>query len=141
MIICPCGMQSSRLMSKTNPVEKTRYMTFHLNVKVLSWMRLTVPSKIGLIVFVLICFQTEVELKAQVPQTGRYVFMVHYCQPEHTTFPVEVLLDSGETWTGEDTLFKMTLKGMRFLPSSAYTSSFSMSNVFQLHPVHIIPIF
>ncbi|XP_060769555.1 laminin subunit alpha-3-like isoform X2 [Neoarius graeffei] len=44
--------------------------------------------------------QTEVELKAQVPQTGRYVFMVHYCQPEHTTFPVEVLLDSGETWTG-----------------------------------------
>lgn len=54
-------------------------------------------------VFVLICFQTEVELRAQVPQTGRYVFVVHYCQPEHTTFPVEVLLDSGEKWTGENT--------------------------------------
>ncbi|TSR16027.1 Laminin subunit alpha-3 [Bagarius yarrelli] len=44
--------------------------------------------------------QTEVELRAQVPQTGRYMFLVHYCQPEHTTFPVEVLLDSGEKWTG-----------------------------------------
>ncbi|XP_060731068.1 laminin subunit alpha-3 isoform X2 [Tachysurus vachellii] len=44
--------------------------------------------------------QTEVELRAQVPHTGRYVFVVHYCQPEHTTFPVEVLLDSGEKWTG-----------------------------------------
>ncbi|XP_053089113.1 laminin subunit alpha-3 isoform X2 [Pangasianodon hypophthalmus] len=44
--------------------------------------------------------QTEVELRAQVPQTGRYMFVVHYCQPEHTTFPVEVLLDSGEMWTG-----------------------------------------
>ncbi|XP_047677145.1 laminin subunit alpha-3 isoform X3 [Tachysurus fulvidraco] len=44
--------------------------------------------------------QTEVELRAQVPQTGRYVFVVHYCQPEHTTFPVDVLLDSGEKWAG-----------------------------------------
>ncbi|XP_046707006.1 laminin subunit alpha-3-like [Silurus meridionalis] len=44
--------------------------------------------------------QTEVELAAQVSQTGRYMFVVHYCQPEHTSFPVEVLLHSGETWTG-----------------------------------------
>ncbi|KAI5627198.1 laminin subunit alpha-3, partial [Silurus asotus] len=43
---------------------------------------------------------TEVELTAQVSQTGRYMFVVHYCQPEHTSFPVEVLLHSGETWTG-----------------------------------------
>ncbi|XP_053485634.1 laminin subunit alpha-3 isoform X1 [Ictalurus furcatus] len=44
--------------------------------------------------------QTEVELRAHVPQTARYIFIVHYCQPEHTTFPVEVLLDSGEIWKG-----------------------------------------
>ncbi|XP_053349425.1 laminin subunit alpha-3 isoform X3 [Clarias gariepinus] len=44
--------------------------------------------------------QTEVELRAEVPQTGRYMFVVHYCQPEHTTFPVDVLLDTGTKWTG-----------------------------------------
>ncbi|KAL7875637.1 hypothetical protein AOLI_G00106000 [Acnodon oligacanthus] len=45
--------------------------------------------------------QTEVELSAQVPQPGRYVFIVQYCQPEHPAFPVEVLLNTGNTWTGQ----------------------------------------
>ncbi|KAI4905523.1 hypothetical protein NFI96_000700 [Prochilodus magdalenae] len=45
--------------------------------------------------------QTEVQLSAQVPQPGRYVFIVQYCQPEHPTFPVEVLLNMGHTWTGQ----------------------------------------
>ncbi|XP_062850491.1 laminin subunit alpha-3 [Trichomycterus rosablanca] len=45
--------------------------------------------------------QTEVELRTQVPQEGRYTFIVHYCQPEHPTFPVEVLLEAGRTWTGQ----------------------------------------
>ncbi|XP_049339127.1 laminin subunit alpha-3 isoform X9 [Astyanax mexicanus] len=44
--------------------------------------------------------QTEAELSTQLPQAGRYVFIVQYCQPEHTTFPVEVLLNMGNTWTG-----------------------------------------
>ncbi|XP_072543376.1 laminin subunit alpha-3 isoform X2 [Salminus brasiliensis] len=45
--------------------------------------------------------QTEVQLSAQVPQEGRYVFIVQYCQPEHPAFPVEVLLNMGNTWTGQ----------------------------------------
>ncbi|KAL6491046.1 hypothetical protein MHYP_G00013910 [Metynnis hypsauchen] len=45
--------------------------------------------------------QTEVELSAQVAQPGRYVFIVQYCQPEHPAFPVEVLLNTGNTWTGQ----------------------------------------
>uniref|UniRef100_A0A4W5KYG2 Laminin subunit alpha 3 n=1 Tax=Hucho hucho TaxID=62062 RepID=A0A4W5KYG2_9TELE len=37
---------------------------------------------------------------ARVPVPGRYVFVVHFCQPEHTTFPVEVRVDAGHTWAG-----------------------------------------
>ncbi|XP_041698141.2 laminin subunit alpha-3 isoform X3 [Coregonus clupeaformis] len=44
--------------------------------------------------------QTEISFSARVAAPGRYVFVVHYCQPEHTTFPVEVRVDAGHTWTG-----------------------------------------
>ncbi|KAK6302715.1 hypothetical protein J4Q44_G00270700 [Coregonus suidteri] len=44
--------------------------------------------------------QTEIRFSARVPTPGRYVFVVHYCQPEHTTFPVEVQVDAGRTWAG-----------------------------------------
>uniref|UniRef100_A0A4W5KZX3 Laminin subunit alpha 3 n=1 Tax=Hucho hucho TaxID=62062 RepID=A0A4W5KZX3_9TELE len=40
------------------------------------------------------------EDSARVPVPGRYVFVVHFCQPEHTTFPVEVRVDAGHTWAG-----------------------------------------
>ena len=45
--------------------------------------------------------QTEIRFSARVPVPGRYVFVVHYCQAEHTTFPVEVRVDAGHTWAGE----------------------------------------
>lgn len=45
--------------------------------------------------------QTEISFSARVEALGRYVFVVHYCQPEHTTFPVEVRVEAGRTWTGE----------------------------------------
>uniref|UniRef100_A0A674ELB0 Laminin subunit alpha 3 n=1 Tax=Salmo trutta TaxID=8032 RepID=A0A674ELB0_SALTR len=45
--------------------------------------------------------QTEISFSARVEAPGRYVFVVHYCQPEHTTFPVEVRVEAGRTWTGE----------------------------------------
>lgn len=79
-------------------------MLLYDNVSILnSHVHVFVQTKaLTLYVFVLIFFQTEVQLRAQVPQTGRYMFIVHYCQPEHTTFPVEVLLDSGEVWKGEN---------------------------------------
>eukprot|EP00063_Salmo_salar_P020916 XP_013995751.1 PREDICTED: laminin subunit alpha-3-like isoform X7 [Salmo salar] len=44
--------------------------------------------------------QTEISFSARVEALGRYVFVVHYCQPEHTTFPVEVRVEAGRTWTG-----------------------------------------
>uniref|UniRef100_A0A674EKB8 Laminin subunit alpha 3 n=1 Tax=Salmo trutta TaxID=8032 RepID=A0A674EKB8_SALTR len=44
--------------------------------------------------------QTEISFSARVEAPGRYVFVVHYCQPEHTTFPVEVRVEAGRTWTG-----------------------------------------
>ncbi|XP_035644145.2 laminin subunit alpha-3-like isoform X3 [Oncorhynchus keta] len=44
--------------------------------------------------------QTEIRFSARVPVPGRYVFVVHYCQAEHITFPVEVRVDAGHTWAG-----------------------------------------
>uniref|UniRef100_A0A3Q1AX50 Laminin subunit alpha 3 n=1 Tax=Amphiprion ocellaris TaxID=80972 RepID=A0A3Q1AX50_AMPOC len=35
-----------------------------------------------------------------VPLPGRYVVVVHYRQPEHTSFPVEVRVNAGREWKG-----------------------------------------
>lgn len=32
---------------------------------------------------------------------GRYAFILHYYQPNHPTFPVEVLINGGRIWQGE----------------------------------------
>ncbi|XP_029930598.1 laminin subunit alpha-3-like isoform X2 [Myripristis murdjan] len=44
--------------------------------------------------------QTEISFNPSVPLPGRYVVVVHYRQPEHTSFPVDVQVDAGRTWTG-----------------------------------------
>ncbi|XP_026231324.1 laminin subunit alpha-3 isoform X2 [Anabas testudineus] len=44
--------------------------------------------------------QTEISFTPRVPLPGRYVAVVHYHQPEHTSFPVEVRLDVGREWRG-----------------------------------------
>ncbi|KAM4604969.1 laminin subunit alpha-3-like isoform 2-T2 [Polymixia lowei] len=44
--------------------------------------------------------QTEISFNPKVPLPGRYVVVVHYRQPEHASFPVEVGVDAGRTWTG-----------------------------------------
>uniref|UniRef100_A0A7N6FHB8 Laminin subunit alpha 3 n=1 Tax=Anabas testudineus TaxID=64144 RepID=A0A7N6FHB8_ANATE len=43
---------------------------------------------------------TEDSFTPRVPLPGRYVAVVHYHQPEHTSFPVEVRLDVGREWRG-----------------------------------------
>uniref|UniRef100_A0A7N6F819 Laminin subunit alpha 3 n=1 Tax=Anabas testudineus TaxID=64144 RepID=A0A7N6F819_ANATE len=43
---------------------------------------------------------TEISFTPRVPLPGRYVAVVHYHQPEHTSFPVEVRLDVGREWRG-----------------------------------------
>ncbi|XP_035285907.1 laminin subunit alpha-3-like isoform X2 [Anguilla anguilla] len=44
--------------------------------------------------------QTEISFSARVPVPGRYVFVVHFRQPELPFFPVEVLVDGGRPWKG-----------------------------------------
>ncbi|XP_023282957.1 laminin subunit alpha-3 [Seriola lalandi dorsalis] len=44
--------------------------------------------------------QTEINFTPRVPLPGRYVVVVHYHQPEHTSFPVEVRVDAGHDWRG-----------------------------------------
>lgn len=45
--------------------------------------------------------QTEITFTPKVPLPGRYVVVVHYHQPEHSTFPVEVQVNTGHQWKGE----------------------------------------
>uniref|UniRef100_UPI003AAF9E0D laminin subunit alpha-3-like n=1 Tax=Centroberyx gerrardi TaxID=166262 RepID=UPI003AAF9E0D len=44
--------------------------------------------------------QTGISFNPKVPLPGRYVVVVHYRQPEHISFPVEVRVDAGRSWTG-----------------------------------------
>ncbi|XP_051943762.1 laminin subunit alpha-3 isoform X3 [Hippocampus zosterae] len=44
--------------------------------------------------------QTEISFTPKVPLPGRYVLIVHYRQPEHVSFPVEVRVDAGYMWKG-----------------------------------------
>ncbi|KAM4557143.1 laminin subunit alpha-3-like [Fundulus diaphanus] len=45
--------------------------------------------------------QTEIRFTPAVPLPGRYVIVVHYHQPEHISFPVEVRVNAGHMWQGE----------------------------------------
>ncbi|CAG07616.1 unnamed protein product, partial [Tetraodon nigroviridis] len=44
--------------------------------------------------------QTEITLTPQEPLRGRYVPLVHYHQPEHASFPVDVRVSAGREWKG-----------------------------------------
>ncbi|XP_041847231.1 laminin subunit alpha-3-like [Melanotaenia boesemani] len=44
--------------------------------------------------------QTEISFTPTVPLPGRYVVVVHYHQPEHISFPVEVQVEAGRLWKG-----------------------------------------
>uniref|UniRef100_A0A671YSI5 Laminin subunit alpha 3 n=1 Tax=Sparus aurata TaxID=8175 RepID=A0A671YSI5_SPAAU len=44
--------------------------------------------------------QTEITFTPREPLTGRYVVVVHYHQPEHPSFPVEVRVNAGREWKG-----------------------------------------
>ncbi|XP_054482290.1 laminin subunit alpha-3-like [Anoplopoma fimbria] len=44
--------------------------------------------------------QTEINFTPKMPLPGMYVVVVHYHQPEHTSFPVEVRVDAGREWKG-----------------------------------------
>uniref|UniRef100_A0AAY5JYW9 Laminin subunit alpha 3 n=1 Tax=Esox lucius TaxID=8010 RepID=A0AAY5JYW9_ESOLU len=51
---------------------------------------------------------TDISFSARVPEPGRYAFVVQYCQPEHSSFPVEVRVDGGgHIWEGEFALDSM----------------------------------
>ncbi|KAF3817470.1 hypothetical protein GH733_012761 [Mirounga leonina] len=44
--------------------------------------------------------QGTVVFTTQVPALGRYAFVLHGYQPDHPTFPVEVLISGGRVWQG-----------------------------------------
>nr|XP_054596449.1 laminin subunit alpha-3 isoform X2 [Nothobranchius furzeri] len=44
--------------------------------------------------------QTEIRFTPAVPLPGRYVIVVHYHQPEHISFPVEMQVHAGHKWKG-----------------------------------------
>lgn len=50
--------------------------------------------------FTLTSSQTEISFNPKVPVPGRYVVLVHYHQPEHASFLVDVRVDAGREWSG-----------------------------------------
>ncbi|XP_056913723.1 LOW QUALITY PROTEIN: laminin subunit alpha-3-like [Takifugu flavidus] len=44
--------------------------------------------------------QTEITFTPQEPLRGRYVALMHYHQPEHASFPVDVRVAAGREWKG-----------------------------------------
>ncbi|XP_077580678.1 laminin subunit alpha-3-like [Stigmatopora nigra] len=44
--------------------------------------------------------QTEIRFTPKVPIPGRYAVVLHYRQPEHVSFPVEIRVDAGHDWKG-----------------------------------------
>ncbi|XP_068196189.1 laminin subunit alpha-3-like isoform X2 [Antennarius striatus] len=44
--------------------------------------------------------QTEISFTSEVPLKGRYVIVVHYHQPDHTSFPVDVQVHTGHELKG-----------------------------------------
>ncbi|XP_059102677.1 laminin subunit alpha-3-like [Peromyscus eremicus] len=42
----------------------------------------------------------QVTLRGLVPHLGRHVFVIHFYQAEHPTFPTEVFVDGGRRWSG-----------------------------------------
>ncbi|KAI1902257.1 hypothetical protein AGOR_G00042840 [Albula goreensis] len=58
---------------------------------------LTAPQRGGVL---LKSPQTEISFSTRVPAVGRHMFVIHYRQPEHPSFPVEVRVDAGRLWKG-----------------------------------------
>lgn len=46
--------------------------------------------------------QAAVVFNSQIQTLGRYAFILHFYQPNHPTFPVEVLINGGRIWQGEN---------------------------------------
>ncbi|XP_009989305.1 PREDICTED: laminin subunit alpha-3, partial [Tauraco erythrolophus] len=44
--------------------------------------------------------QNQITLSGRMPSLGRYVFVVHFYQPAHPMFPVQVRVDAGHVWSG-----------------------------------------
>uniref|UniRef100_G1K957 Laminin subunit alpha 3 n=1 Tax=Anolis carolinensis TaxID=28377 RepID=G1K957_ANOCA len=44
--------------------------------------------------------QNQITLRGRVIHLGRYVFIIHFYQPESPMFPVEVTIDGGQFWSG-----------------------------------------
>uniref|UniRef100_A0A8C3IUZ4 Laminin subunit alpha-5 n=1 Tax=Chrysemys picta bellii TaxID=8478 RepID=A0A8C3IUZ4_CHRPI len=45
--------------------------------------------------------QAAAVFNSRIQTLGRYAFIVHYYQPNHPTFPVEVLINGGRIWQGQ----------------------------------------
>ncbi|XP_057256839.1 laminin subunit alpha-5 isoform X1 [Pezoporus wallicus] len=45
--------------------------------------------------------QAAVVFNTRIQTLGRYAFILHYYQPNHPTFPVEVLINGGRIWQGQ----------------------------------------
>lgn len=45
--------------------------------------------------------QNAVVYSSRIHALGRYVFIIHYHQPLHPTYPVQVYVNAGRIWQGK----------------------------------------
>lgn len=48
--------------------------------------------------------QNAVVYSSRIHALGRYVFIIHYHQPLHPTYPVQVYINAGRIWQGKTNL-------------------------------------
>ncbi|XP_026555076.1 laminin subunit alpha-3 isoform X1 [Pseudonaja textilis] len=75
-------------------VEGSRYV---VSTDSLSSPLLSLHSANGVI---LSSSRNQIILNGRVPHIGRYVFIIHFYQPENPTFSVQILVDGGQLWSG-----------------------------------------
>lgn len=51
--------------------------------------------------------QNAAMYSARVHALGRYVFILHYHQPLHPTYPVEVFVNGGRIWQGKNAVLNL----------------------------------
>lgn len=61
--------------------------------------------------------QAAVVFNSRIQTLGRYAFILHFYQPQHPSFPVEVLINGGRIWQGEKGRDLGELLGARSLGS------------------------
>uniref|UniRef100_A0A669QW11 Laminin subunit alpha 3 n=1 Tax=Phasianus colchicus TaxID=9054 RepID=A0A669QW11_PHACC len=67
---------------------------------ILDLIKTRIFHKRNVLLKLFLLLQNQVTMAGRVPRLGKYVFVVHFYQPAHPTFPVHVHVNAGHVWSG-----------------------------------------